>query len=132
MALCVFAAAGAGGCAGQGACAQALPTVEPSRAAPGETFRLHGGFGGFGAPCNDTPGANEAGPPERDMRVELRQGGRAWHLGEIDARPDHSLDAKLAVPAAAEPGRARVVIHSRHSSTPIEMPLRVLGRGASS
>ena len=114
------------GCSSQGACAQLLPSLEPSQAAPGETFRIHGGDGGFGAACNDSPQANEVGIPEQNIRVELRQGDNIWHLDMVDALPDYTLNAELVVPIVAEPGPATVLIHTEDSFEPLELPFQVL------
>ena len=59
-------------------CGQSPSSVEPSRAAPGETFRLHGG--GFREGCNDTGPPFLREPARRDIRVEMHQGGKSWTL----------------------------------------------------
>ena len=104
--------------------------MEPSRAAPGETFRLHGGD--FYEGCYD------AGPPflewleepgRQDIRVELRQGERTWTLASGLAAsdpPDYALDVRLEVPAGAEPGKAVVVIPDPSSAGPMKMPFQVI------
>jgi len=79
--------------------------AEPARVvALGETFRLHGE--GFSADCVDNPSAREG--PDRDVRVELRQGTKTWDLGTVSAEPDDSFEAEFGVPGDAEPGRAVV------------------------
>lgn len=129
--LCIVGATVAGGC---GACAQQLPGLEPLRAAPGETVRLSGGSGGFGAPCNDTPGAGifESASPEEDIRIELRQGGRIWHLDTIDAREDYTLDSEFEIPTDAEPGSETILINSQHAPEPLRLSFRVIGREVTS
>lgn len=102
--------------------------MEPSRASPGETFRLHGG--GFRDGCNDTNLPFLKEPPQQDIRVEMRQGGRSWTLASglaAGGPPDYTLDVKLKVPADAEPGRAVIVIPDPNSAEPLEVPFRVLG-----
>lgn len=119
----VLSAGVAGGC-GQGACAQVIPSPEPSQAGPGETFRLHAE--GFGGSCYGEPTG-------RNVRVELRQGSNLWMLDTVNAgpSPDHDLDAELAVPDIAEPGAATLVVHLGSSSPePLEIPFRVLGEGS--
>lgn len=130
--LCNISVITVSGCFSQGACVQELPGLEPSQAAPGETFRIYGGNGGFGAPCNDSPQANESGSPERNIRIELRQGDSVWHLDTVNALPDHTLDAQLVVPTVAKPGPATVAIRSEGSPQPLELPFRVLGQETTS
>lgn len=133
LVLCAVCVIIVGGCLSQGgACAQLLPSLEPSQAVPGETFRIHGGDGGFGAPCNDSPLANEIGSPERNIRIELRQGDSVWYLDTVNALPDYTLDAGLAVPTAAKPGPATVLIHTEESVEPLELQFRVLGQETTS
>jgi hypothetical protein len=119
LALCAVAAVTltGGGCLSEKDCARSLPGVEPSRAAPGETFRFFGGRL-TGAPC---------GPPASHVRVELRQGDRAWNLGTLRAGPSprYRVDARLTVPNGAEPGPATVVVRAGEGP-PMEVPFRVL------
>lgn len=108
------------------ACAQARPVVEPSQAVPGETFRLYGE--GFRNGCNDTPSPGvepPPEPPERKIRIEMRQGAKTWDLGRADADEAYVLDVYLEVPPDAEPGQAVVVVRTG-GGPPIETPLLVL------
>lgn len=112
------------------ACGQSPPSVEPSRAAPGESFRLHGG--GFREGCDDTGLPFPKEPPRRDIRVELRQEGRSWTLASglaAGGHPDYVLDTELKVPADAKPGRAVIIIPDPDSAEPLEVPFGVLGGG---
>lgn len=117
------------GCAfgSQASCARDVSSnrVEPERVAPGETFRFHGE--GFAGDCYDTGQLGQP-PPERDLRIDLRQGEKSWRLATVDAgpAPDYALDAELTVPEGAEPGRAVVEIHTKLSRTPDRVPLHVL------
>jgi hypothetical protein len=113
-----------------GECGQSPPSAEPSRAAPGETFRLHGG--GFRDGCNDTGWPSLREPAQRDIRVEMRQGGRTWTLASglaAGGPPDYAIDLRLRVPSDAEPGRATVVIPDPDSAEPLKVPFEVLGGG---
>ena len=130
--VCAISVIFVSSCSSQGACAQLLPSLEPSQAAPGETFRIHGGDGGFGSACNDSPQANEVGSPERNIRIELQQGDNVWHLNTVDALPDYTLDAWLVVPTVAEPGPATVLIHTEDSVEPLELQFQVLGQETTS
>ena len=115
---------------GSAQCGQVAPSAEPSRAAPGETFRLHGG--GFAEGCNDTGPPFLEEPARRDIRVEMRQGGRSWTLASGLAAgdpPDYALDVELKVPADAEPGGAVVAVPDPNSAEPPEVPFEVLGGG---
>jgi hypothetical protein len=109
------------------ACGQGLPEVEPSRAAPGEAFRLSGG--GFGGGCDDSNLPFRPDPPQQDIRIEMRQGGKAWDLATVDAGgpPRYAIDVRLRVPEGAEPGRAVIVIPVPNSAEPLKVPFRVLG-----
>ena len=125
LTLFAFSAVTLSSCMSQGGCARELPRLEPSQAAPGETFRMYGGSGGFGAPCNDNPEANESGSPERNIRIELQQGDKVWLLDTVDALPDYTLDAEFTVPPAAKPGPATLLIHSESAPQPIEVPFQI-------
>ena len=103
----------------------ARPDAEPSQAAPGGTFRLHGE--GFRDGCNDTGPPFLPEPPQRNIRVEMRQGEDTWRLTTVDADPDYNVGAELEVPAEAEPGRAVVVIRAGDEE-PTQIPFRVLSR----
>ncbi len=126
---------GCGALGGSGAsCGQSPPSVEPARAAPGETFRLYGG--GFREGCNDTgfaglPFLKE--PARQDIRVEMRQGGKSWALASGLAAsdpPDYALDVDLEVPADAKPGRAMIAIPDPNNAEPLKVPFGVLGSGS--
>lgn len=112
------------------ACGQSAPEVEPSRVAPGETFRLRGG--GFQDGCNDTGPPFLPEPPRRDIRIEMRQEGKTWTLASglaAGGRPDYALDVELKVPNNAEPGEAVVAIPNPNSAEPLRVPFRVLDSG---
>ena len=126
------------GCAtgsSQGACAAPAPTLEvrPARAAPSETFRLHGAEFAGRYYCDDTgtgdgeAGGNSAATPARDVRVELRQGARTWKLATVDAGRKLGFDVRIEVPVDVRPGRATV--RAVGGGVPAETPLRVLGKG---
>jgi hypothetical protein len=69
----------------------------PARAAAGEKFRLHGhDFSGCG------------GTPSSDVKILFRQDGKTWRLTTLDAGRKMSFEARLRVPANAEPGPATV------------------------
>jgi hypothetical protein len=69
----------------------------PARAAAGEKFRLHGhAFSGCG------------GTPSNDVKILFRQDGKTWRLTTLDAGRKMSFEARLRVPANAEPGPATV------------------------
>jgi hypothetical protein len=69
----------------------------PARAAAGEKFRLHGhAFSGCG------------GTPSNDVKILFRQHGKTWRLTTLDADRKMSFEARLRVPANAEPGPATV------------------------
>ena len=115
-----------------GSCAQVGPTVEPSRAAPGEVFVLSGE--GFGGGCKDSNMPEWPDPSQRNILIEMRQGGKAWDLATVDAegRPDYAIEATLEVPEDAEPGRAIVVANAAEevgdgdAYIPLEVPFEVL------
>ncbi len=94
------------GCAALGGssagCARGAPSVEPERARPGEAFFFRGV--GFGGGCDDSNLPFKPEPPQQDVRIEMRQGGRAWHLATVDADAEYAVEAKLEVPEDAEPG----------------------------
>lgn len=115
------------GCAppGSAGCARTSPEVEPSRARPGETFVLRGG--GFGGGCDDSNLTFRPDPPQKNVRIEMRQGGKTWPLATADAGgpPDYAIKKTLRVPEDAAPGKAVVV--TRDDYGPMEMPFRVMG-----
>ncbi|MGI9048821.1 MAG: hypothetical protein ACR2GU_05545 [Rubrobacteraceae bacterium] len=68
----------------------------------------------------------------RDIRVEMRQGGKSWTLASglsAGGSPDYTLDVKLKVPADAKPGKAVVAIPDPNDAEPPKVPFRVLGGG---
>lgn len=128
--LCLALLSGCGVLGGSGAaCAQDLPSVVPSRAGSGETFVLSGG--GFGGGCDDSNLPFWPEPPQREVRIEMRQEGKTWSLATADAGgpPDYTIEETLEVPRGAEPGRAVVVVHRTNGLKPMEIPFRVLGGG---
>ena len=126
----------AGGAPGGGSsaqCGRLPPTVEPERAGPGEAFFLSGG--GFGGGCNDSNLPFEPEPPQKGVRIEMRQEGRTWHLATLDASgpPDYLVEATLEVPQDAEPGGALVVAANAEGvdpAEPLDVPFEVLTGGA--
>lgn len=111
-----------------GACAVGLSGPQPSGAVAGETFRLQGS--GFRDGCNDAGPRflRRSEPPQQDIRIDLRQGGKMWGLATIDADSSYKFDAKLEIPPDAEPGRAFVVIRAG-DDLPMEVPFEVLNSG---
>jgi hypothetical protein len=77
------------------------PSIEatPARAEAGTKFRLRGH--GFSPGC----GRNT---PSRGIEVFFRQDGKTWKLTTLDADRKKAFEARLRVPAGAEPGPARV------------------------
>ena len=108
-------------------CARISPDVEPSRTRPGETFVLRGA--GFDGGCDDSNLPFTEDPPQRGVRVEMRQGEKTWPLATVDAgpRPDYAIEEELRVPEDARPGKAAVV--TRDDYGPMRMPFRMLGGG---
>jgi hypothetical protein len=78
--------------------------VHTTRAEPGQALRINGD--GFATGCVDNPLAEEG--PDRDVRVEFRQGSRTWDLGTVAADPGNSIELRLDVPSDAKPGEAGV------------------------
>lgn len=109
------------------ACGQTIPSLKPSRAAPGETFVLSGG--GFREGCNDTGPPFFREPPRKNIRIEMRQEGKTWGLATVDADADYRIDETLWVPKDAESGKALVVVNDKNvdPSDPLAAPFRVLG-----
>ena len=109
--------------------------MEPSQAAPGEAFVLRGG--GFGGGCDDSNMPEWPDSPQRDILIEMRQGGKAWDLATVDAggRPDYAVEVTLGVPKDAEPGGALVVANAGEEAgdgdayVPLQVPFEVLGGG---
>jgi hypothetical protein len=103
--------------------------LEPPRAAPGETFILRGR--GFGGGCDDSNAPFRPDPPQQDIPIQMRQGGKAWDLATVDAGgpPDYAINVKLKVPKGATSGRATVVIYRPEPLGPMRMPFMVLGGG---
>lgn len=128
--LCSALLSGCGVLGGSSAaCGQDLPSVEPSRAAPGETFVLSGG--GFREGCDDSNLPFRPEPSQRGIRIEMRQEGKTWGLARVDADADYRVEATLEVPKDAEPGGAVVVVNDKNvdPSDPLEVPFEVLGGG---
>ena len=92
--------------------------VEPARAAPGASFRLHGH--NFSAGCEGI-----RIKPAKGIRIYFLQGGRTWRMANVDADRDLAFAIRLRVPADAEPGRATVRATIR-SGEPVEKRLLVL------
>ena len=113
------------------ACGRLVPSLEPARAAPGEDFRFGGG--GFGGGCDDSNMPFRPEPPQQDVRIEMRQGRKAWHLATADAGgpPDYRIEAALEVPEDAEPGAAVVATDAGEDDPfgPLEVPFEVLEGG---
>ena len=89
--------------ADQGEAATTCPSpsieAEPARAVAGAKFRLHG---------HDFSSGCDGGAPSSDVTILFRQDGRTWRLTTLDADRDLAFEARLRVPAGAEPGLARV------------------------
>ena len=81
------------------ACPSRSLEAKPARAAPEETFRLHGA--GFSTVCAEAR-------PAQDIRLDFRQDGKTWKLASVDAGRRLTFDARLRVPAGARPGQATV------------------------
>ena len=83
-----------------------------------------------GGGCAPGPRQQQARPPEtprplQDVRLELRQGGRTWQLGEADAQPDASTVAwPVRVPEAERPGRAKLVA-TAEGIAPVELDVEI-------
>ena len=121
------------GCAalgGSAACGRGAPVLEPERAAPGEAFVFRGG--GFGGGCDDSNLPEWPEPPQQDVRIEMRQGGKTWGLATADADKDYRIEATLEVPEDAEPGEALVATDAGPDDPfgPLEVPFEVLGGGS--
>ena len=111
--------------------------AEPARAAPAEPFRLRGeGFADHSGPGNPLQDDCPRILPERGIRVEFVQGDKTWELSRLNAGEEERgvFEAKLEVPADAEPGEAVVKATGPASSSdsgqvPLgaRTPLRVLG-----
>ncbi|MDP9439707.1 MAG: hypothetical protein M3P49_13370 [Actinomycetota bacterium] len=120
------------GCAGLGgssaSCGWDAPRVEPERARPGEDFVFRGW--GFGGGCDDSNMPDWPEPPQQDVRIEMRQGGRTWDLATVDAEapPDFAVEATLGVPEDAEPGGALVTTDEGPDDPfgSLEVPFEVL------
>jgi hypothetical protein len=86
---------------GEAARACSPPSIEalPASAAAGEKFRLRGQ--GLSPGCVGST-------PSREVRILFRQDGRTWSLTTLTADSDAAFEARLRVPASAEPGPAKV------------------------
>ena len=128
--LCSALAVWTASSGGSGAeCGVVAPGVEPARAGPGEAFVLSGG--GFAEGCSDTGPPFPEEPPQRGIRIEMRQEGKTWGLATVDAGgpPRYFVEATLEVPKDAEPGGAVVAVHTANMAEPMEVPFEVLGGG---
>lgn len=107
-------------------CGYDFPSVEPSRAAPGETFVLRGW--GFGGGCDDSDLSSRPERPQRNIPIEMRQDGKTWDLIRVDAGggPDYPIKATLEVPRNADPGKAAIVVPDPGGAAPLKVPLQVL------
>lgn len=92
------AEAGATGCPGP------FLEAEPARAAPGTKFRLRGN--NFSSGCGEN--VRRRIRPAQGIHVTFRQDGQTWTLATVDADRNLTFDARLRIPAGAEPGRATV------------------------
>jgi hypothetical protein len=90
------------------------PTVQvtSSSAARGATIDVVGS--GFGDNCYDTgpppPGEGVLGRPLQDLQVLVVQGDTEQVVAAGDAGADYAFEVSVVVPAALEPGEARVVV----------------------
>ena len=114
------------------ACGRVAPVLEPERAAPGEAFRFGGG--GFGGGCEDSNQPFRPEPSQQDVRIEMRQGGKAWGLAtayDAGGPPGYLVEATLEVPEDAEPGGALVVTDAGEGDPfgAMEVPFEVLPGG---
>jgi hypothetical protein len=82
-------------------CSPASIEAVPARAAAGAKFRLSGQ--NFSSRCG-------GGAPSLDVAILFRQDGKTWKLKTIDADRNMVFEARLRVPAGAEPGPARVQV----------------------
>lgn len=80
-------------------CSPASIEAVPARAAAGSKIRLRG---------HGPPGGCDGSTSARNVEVFFRQDGRTWRLTPVDADSNTAFEAKLRVPAGAEPGPARV------------------------
>ncbi len=108
MSLVCLASAGCAlvGAHSEASCAAPMIEVEPTHAAPGGEFRVHGEA--FGRGCDDVGPVFDPSKPVQNIRIVFHQGSREWELATVDADRRLELDARLRVPPDAEPGRASV------------------------
>ena len=97
--------------------------MEPPRAAVGEEFHLHGVAFARG-------GCEMPAEPNRGVRVELRQGSKAWELASVDVGRGSTFDVRLRVPTGARPGQAMVSVAG--GSKTAEEPFTVTDKAAGS
>lgn len=107
------------------------PTIEvqPSGGGPGRDVTITGQA--FMAGCTDELLQGEVRPPDRPqagIRIVFVQGSRVTPLATVDAGPDYTFTAAVAVPESARPGRATIRAASTYQ--PVDAPFTVLA-GAS-
>ena len=106
--------------AGATGCPSPFLEAEPAQAAQGAKFRLRGN--NFSSGCGENVRRIR---PAQDVRVTFRQDGQTWTLATVDADRNLTFDARLRVPADAEPGLATVRATPR-SGGPVEERFLVL------
>jgi hypothetical protein len=101
------AAGASAGSADEGATGCPHPALEakPARGAAGAKFRLNGHD--FSSGCHKNA-------PARGVGIYFLQSGRTWKLETLDADRGLTFQARLVVPAGAEPGPATVRATSRY------------------
>lgn len=75
--------------------------AQPSRAASGRTFALRGGGVSSGI-CNDHQGDDRANPPNRDVRIALRQRRTHVEAGDSPRGPEVLLRREADRPHRSE------------------------------
>lgn len=90
-------------------CAPSLIEVRPVRASPGQAVVIAGQ--NFARGCNDLGGSHPttAMEPEKDVRVEFRQGPRIWTLVTVHANSGYWFQEVVEIPVDAHGGPATVV-----------------------
>jgi hypothetical protein len=101
------AAGASAGSADEGAtgCPHPALKVRPARGAAGAKFRLSGHD--FSSGCHENT-------PARGVSIYFLQSGRTWKLTTLDADRGLTFEARLVVPAGAEPGPATVRAITRY------------------
>jgi hypothetical protein len=103
--------------------------VHPAGGGPGRDVTITGQA--FMSGCTDELFQGEVPPPDRPqagIRIVFVQGDRVTPLATVDAGPDYTFTASVAVPESARPGRATVRAASAYQ--PVDGPFTVLA-GAS-